>query len=46
MIKDLHLAHFHSLAQLRDRVYECVKVLEVEMRKAKKQLSELEEEES
>ena len=34
----LLLTHFHSLAQLRDKVNEFVKVLEVEMKKAKKQL--------
>jgi hypothetical protein len=34
----LLLTHFHSLAQLRDKVNEFVKVLEVEMKKAKEQL--------
>jgi|ETNmetMinimDraft_33_1059910.scaffolds.fasta_scaffold302268_1 hypothetical protein len=36
--ENMLLTHFHAMAQLRDKVNEFVKVLEVEMRKAKKAL--------
>ncbi len=41
--EDLLLTHFHSLAQLRDKVNEFVKVLEMEMKKVKGQFLTLNE---
>ena len=38
--EDMILTHFHAMAQLRDKINEFVKVLEIEMKKVKEQLLE------
>jgi hypothetical protein len=35
---DMILAHYHSLAQLRSKLNEFIKLLEVEMKKSKEKL--------
>ncbi len=41
--ENMVLTYFHSMAQLRNEINKFVKVLEMEMRKAKEQLSKFDD---